>query len=119
MFSSFRFLTPFLLLVFVSVNIAFPSIANPASNSTLETGSVIYGEWMHSIIDELASSGYEGRLTGRPGQIKAAEYIAGYFAHSDLLPLGDDGGYFQYFTAPTNVIKSDPEVELPWLHRFG
>lgn len=112
MLSSFRFLIAFFLLMFVSINVASPSKANPASNSTLETGSAISGEWMHSIISELASPEYEGRLTGQPGQIKAAEYIAGYFADIDLLPLGDDDGYFQYFTAPTNVIKSNPLVEL-------
>lgn len=38
----------------------------------------------------LASDELGGRLTGSPGQIKAAEYIAGHFADLGLEPLGDE-----------------------------
>jgi Tol biopolymer transport system component len=45
----------------------------------------------------LASDALEGRKSGSEGNNKAAQYIADQFASIGLLPLGDDGTYFQYF----------------------
>jgi hypothetical protein len=112
MLSSSRYALAIFLLLFVSINLAITPSPIPAAESYTDTGGPISRKLMMSIIDELASPEYEGRLTGQPGQIKAAEYIAGYFADSGLKPLGDKGGYFQYFTTPTNVIEADPQVEL-------
>lgn len=47
----------------------------------------------HLII--LASDEMEGRETGTPGQLKAAEYIAEVFASWGLPTIGDDNTYFQ------------------------
>ncbi len=43
----------------------------------------------------LASDEYQGRETGTEGQKLAAEYIAGYFQHLGLPPIGDEGSYYQ------------------------
>lgn len=48
-------------------------------------------------INYLASDSLEGRGTGTPGEILAANYIAESFQHSGLEPKGDREGYFQPF----------------------
>jgi Zn-dependent M28 family amino/carboxypeptidase len=49
--------------------------------------------WGH--IKVLASDAYEGRLTGSPGYLKAARYVAGKFKAAGLKPGGEAGTYFQ------------------------
>lgn len=44
----------------------------------------------------LAGPECEGRGTGQPGYIKAAEYMAQHFKSFGLKPVGDKGTYFQY-----------------------
>jgi hypothetical protein len=48
--------------------------------------------WSHVAV--LADDKLEGRNTGTPGHLKAAEYVAGEFARAGLKPAGTDG-YFQ------------------------
>ena len=43
----------------------------------------------------LATDAMQGRETGTPGYLLAADYVAGRFAEYGLTPLGDDGSYFQ------------------------
>lgn len=43
----------------------------------------------------LADDSMQGRLTGTPGMVRAARYLARRFADFDLLPAGEDP-YFQY-----------------------
>jgi hypothetical protein len=45
----------------------------------------------------LTSDALQGRGNGTPELDKAAEYIAGEFGRSGLLPAGDPGSYFQSF----------------------
>jgi hypothetical protein len=45
----------------------------------------------------LASDSLEGRMTGEPGQKKAADYIAAEFREIGLKPFVGDTGYFQTF----------------------
>ncbi|RIW14621.1 peptidase M28 [Algoriphagus lacus] len=44
---------------------------------------------------ELSSDEMEGRDTGSPGFVKAAEVVAKAFAEAGLQPLGDQGSWFQ------------------------
>ena len=48
-------------------------------------------------VEILASDEFEGRETGQPGEVKAAEYIENEFANIGLMPLGDEQSYFQSF----------------------
>jgi Zn-dependent M28 family amino/carboxypeptidase len=43
----------------------------------------------------LASDAFEGRLTGSPGYLRAADYVAGQFKAAGLSPGGVGGSYFQ------------------------
>lgn len=61
---------------------------------------------------ELASDAYEGRYTGSRGQIKAASYIARYFASLGLLPLGDqrEGGertFLQHYQVERSFLDAE------------
>jgi hypothetical protein len=46
-------------------------------------------------MEVLASDSLEGRETGKPGQKKAAAFIAGHFESAGLIPVSH-GGYFQH-----------------------
>jgi len=46
----------------------------------------------------LADDARLGRDTGTPGCDEAAQYIADHFKEDGLIPIGDDGTFFQHFT---------------------
>jgi Zn-dependent M28 family amino/carboxypeptidase len=79
--------------------------------------------WSHIAV--LASDAYEGRLTGTPGYLKAAAYVAGQFKAAGLAPGGADGGYFQ----PVDLISQSVDQDAsrvtitvggkPWTARMG
>ncbi|MCX6290921.1 MAG: M28 family peptidase [Bacteroidetes bacterium] len=55
----------------------------------------ILPEETRSLLEVLTSDSLEGRETGKPGQKKAAEFIAGYFSSLGLKPVSH-GTFFQY-----------------------
>lgn len=57
-------------------------------------------EW----VAELASPKYNGRLSGSPGYIAAAEWVAGNLRKWGIKPGGDNGDYFQWFDKGYNEI---------------
>ena len=77
-------------------------------------------------IKYLASPELEGRRSGEPGNRKAAEYIADKFKSYGLLPLGENGSYFQPFdfvstvkmgknnSLVASVEKSGAKVSIPF-----
>ena len=42
-------------------------------------------------------SSFKSRMTGYPGFYKSAEFIASKFKEYGLEPIGEDGGYYEYF----------------------
>ncbi len=67
----------------------FPS--NRASSPELTASDIQYH------VNYLASDSLEGRLSGTPGNEKAAGYIAEEFKRFGLQPLGDNGAFTQQF----------------------
>ncbi len=63
--------------------------------SVIPFAQTISAEDLKKHLFTLASSEFEGRETGQPGQKKAAEYIARQFKSYGLPNIGDDGSYFQ------------------------
>jgi aminopeptidase YwaD len=59
----------------------------------------------------LASDELEGRMSGAPGNVKAATYIAKIMQSSGLEPAGDSGTYFQSFEF-VSAVKLGPENML-------
>lgn len=69
-------------------------------------GAITSGE-ITAHIKYLASDELEGRMTGSEGNAKAARYIAEQFKKVGLVPLGDSGTYFQYFSFPSGVLPGE------------
>ncbi|WP_418153025.1 hypothetical protein AB8615_06140 [Litorimonas sp. RW-G-Af-16] len=46
-------------------------------------------------IEKLASDEFEGRAPGTPGGIAASQYIADEMKAAGLIPMGENGTYFQ------------------------
>jgi Zn-dependent M28 family amino/carboxypeptidase len=61
--------------------------------------------WSHIAV--LASDAYEGRLTGTPGYLKAADYVAARFKAAGLAPGGVDGSYFQPIDLISQIVDQD------------
>ncbi len=86
-------------------------------NLTLYSGGQdISIEKFRQHMDTLASDVYEGRGTGTKGGNMAADYIAVQMLNMDIIPLGNDGSYFQY--VPMHGSKPIPESSLR-LHFMG
>ena len=54
-------------------------------------------------VEILASAEMDGRLTGSPGERRAAEYVAAAFEALGLAPAGDGASYFQGFDFTASV----------------
>ena len=75
-----------------------PARAKPAIASAGEIGRRI---------ERLASDEFEGRAPGTPGGRAASQYIADEMKAAGLIPMGEDGSYFQTLTlTQTNVLPS-------------
>ena len=57
----------------------------------------IRSEEMMTWMEKLCSPEFNGRLTGTPGFIASAEWVARKFREWGLKPAGDNGDYFQWF----------------------
>lgn len=67
------------------------------------TSDAITAEELMAHIRFLASDELEGRLSGSPGAEKAGDYLADQFQRLNLVPVGDQGSYFQEFSFPSGV----------------
>ena len=76
------------------------AMAAGASQSSLE---VISGDSLISDVRWLADDAREGRMTGSAGCEASAQWIAGHFRRYGLEPGGDQGSYFQSFSAEVGI----------------
>jgi hypothetical protein len=58
------------------------------------------------VLTTLAADDMQGRATGQPGQLKAAEFLAGEFRRIGLQPLPGATGFMQEFPAYQTVLTS-------------
>jgi len=58
------------------------------------------------VLNTLAADDMQGRATGQPGQLKAAEFLAGEFKRIGLEPLPGATGYLQEFPAYQTALTS-------------
>ena len=66
--------------------------ATTVDRSAEEAALLIEGDYMRSIVVEIADDRYEGRGPGSPGDDMARRYLADEMAALGLLPGADDGG---------------------------
>jgi len=65
-------------------------------------------EWMM----KLCSPEFNGRLTGTPGFIASAEWVAGKLKDWGIKPAGDGGSYFQWFDWPYTDVNDIGSLSL-------
>jgi len=68
-------------------------------------------EWLYT----LASPEYEGRQTGQPGFLKAAEFVSAHFRKLGLEARGEDGTYYQ--TVPWTISRVQHQESFLSFHR--
>lgn len=91
-----------LLLLCLLVTRAFPQ---DQSKTILATFHTISSHDMLEDAAELSSAKYGGRLSGSPGYLNVAQWVADQLKHAGIKPLLKDGSYFQYFpNAYTDVL---------------
>ena len=60
-------------------------------------------QWLYT----LASPEYEGRQTGQPGFLKAAEYVSAHFRALGLEARGENGSYYQHVPWSATTIDAE------------
>lgn len=92
-------LTGNLLFAQYESGISYPdttqSVVTDTSDISFVLANTITAEDLEHHLRIIASDEYEGRETGSPGSIKAANYIAGHFSELGINPTGIENTYFQ------------------------
>ena len=83
-----------------------------SSDSLVEVMHSISSNTLFDYVVELASSKYQGRLTGTPGYSAASHWAADLFKQWNIKPAGDNGTYFQNFPNPYTLVLEGGEVAL-------
>lgn len=69
-------------------------------------------------LEILASDAYEGRETGKPGQKKAAQYLADYYSGLGIGPC-NNGSYFQQYPLKKETYTRSTAMEKGNTYRFA
>lgn len=72
----------------------------------------ITSEEMMSMVEKLCSPEFNGRLTGSPGFLASAKWVAEELESWGIKPCGDDGTYFQWFDAPYTDVNDIGSLSL-------
>lgn len=110
-----KFLAVLLSLLFVTSGFAQQAAATLSATET-ELANNLKVETIKEVVTALSADDMEGRGTGQPGGLKAANYIADRFAKLGLKPLGEKNSYLQpvkfkdYSFAPETTFKVGSET---------
>jgi len=77
-----------------------------ALSATAQTKTAVSGVTVQRVLTTLADDNMQGRATGQPGQLKAAEFLAGEFKRIGLKPLPGATGFMQEFPAYESAVTS-------------
>ncbi|HTX18699.1 MAG TPA: M28 family peptidase [Bacteroidota bacterium] len=91
-----RFLIPVIAIVFFLLSVK-PAQASDPTSPGLEGANLITSGRLRAQLTLIASDEFEGRETGFRGQKLAALYVAQQFEQMGLVPMGDNGSYYQYY----------------------
>lgn len=95
-----------LISIFVCFSISVYSQQSD-NNELLNLANTVNEKEIIDYATRLTSEEFGGRLSGSPGYLKSAEWIASKFKEWGIKPLGDNGSYLQYFdNAYTKVFDS-------------
>jgi len=101
------------------LTVAIILIAGASCSSTNEAGSareqpsdphsfasLISEDFLREQLYTFAGDAFEGRGTGQAGIEISADYVADFYREHGVLPLGDEGSYFQHFNLASFVTNS-------------
>lgn len=71
-----------------------------------QRGGRVSGATVERVLNTLAADDMQGRATGQPGQLKAAEFLAAEFRRIGLQPLPGAAGFMQEFPAYQTALTS-------------
>ncbi len=92
---------------------ARPAASQALSDADLaKTAAAISRTEIVGYVTELTSPAYDGRLSGTPGYMKSAQWVADQLKAWGIRPAGDNGTYFQRFDNPYTVVKQIGSVRL-------
>ena len=90
--------------VFLFIYLFASLVASAQDTAAFRYARKISTAGMRPYLEVLASDSLEGRETGRPGQKKAASFIAGVFSEAGLQPCVN-GGFFQHTSLSARANK--------------
>ena len=94
--------------------VAFLLLSHVSLAQKLNKADKILVENLKSQVGFLASDELKGRRAGDEGETMAAKFIAGKFKEVGLIPKGDNGDYFQYFTINDGKSISSKNLFTPY-----
>ena len=71
-----------------------------------QTKTAVSAATVQRVLTTLAADDMQGRATGQPGQLKAAQFLAGEFQRIGLQPLPGQAGFMQEFPAYESAVTS-------------
>jgi hypothetical protein len=74
--------------------------------ATAQTKNAVSAATVQRVLTTLAADDMQGRATGQPGQLKAAEFLAGEFKRIGLQPLPGATSFMQEFPAYESAVTS-------------
>jgi len=100
------------LMVFMVIFCQTLSAQDDYETKLLNQFHKITSEEMMGWMQKLCSPEFSGRLTGTPGFLASAEWVAGMLKEWNIKPAGDNGGYFQWFDWPYTDVKDKGSLSL-------
>lgn len=106
-----------LLLALISVSFAngfgqAPKSKKPATKITLPAIAAIRPSELQADLFALTDDHFRGREAGTLDELKASMWLADKARETGLLPAGDDGTYFQFFSLQRNRIADRSTVTI-------
>jgi hypothetical protein len=96
-----------LLLLFISSCATSDPVTYQTDTEKLLTYTeTITEDFLRGHLEVIANDSLEGRDTAMPGQKKAANYIAKFYADHNIAPKGDEGSYFQKIDFDATITDS-------------
>ncbi|MGB7211185.1 MAG: M28 family peptidase [Gemmatimonadales bacterium] len=83
-----------------------PETKLPAKHTPEKTGPAITAEDLMTRLYIYSDDSMQGRETGKLGNVKATDYIAGQVRQMGLVPAGDNGTYFQTIPYMTRTVDT-------------
>ncbi len=100
------------LCVLVLLTVVPVSSAEDVETGFLKVFHSISSHELYDYMCKLTSDEWKGRLSGAPGYIQCAQWVASKLESWGVKPLGDDGTYFQWFDKPYTDVRSLGSLEL-------